>query len=86
LAIDALESEFRIVVIEGALETEDDTLRIRAHGVPACHLDASMLHEALHELSLRGTTDRVSRGSSKADGATKESSHWQPIAPPNSSG
>ncbi len=58
--IDALKSEYRIAVIEGDLETENDTLRIRAHGVPAvqittgtaCHLDASMLHEALHEVSL----------------------------------
>jgi hydrogenase nickel incorporation protein HypB len=58
--IDALRDEFRIGVIEGDLETENDAARIRAHGVPAvqittgtaCHLDAHMVHEALHELDL----------------------------------
>ncbi|HUB88392.1 MAG TPA: hydrogenase nickel incorporation protein HypB [Dyella sp.] len=58
--IDALKDEFRIAVIEGDLETENDARRIRARGVPAiqittgsaCHLDAHMVHEALHELSL----------------------------------
>ena len=58
--IDLLGGEFRIGVIEGDLETENDTVRIRAKGVPAvqittgtaCHLDAHMVHEALHELDL----------------------------------
>jgi hydrogenase nickel incorporation protein HypB len=58
--IDALRGEFRIGVIEGDLETENDAVRIRAHGVPAiqittgtaCHLDAHMVHEALHDLDL----------------------------------
>jgi hydrogenase nickel incorporation protein HypB len=58
--IDALGRAFRIAVIEGDLETENDARRIRAHGVPAvqittgtaCHLDAHMIHEALHDLSL----------------------------------
>jgi hydrogenase nickel incorporation protein HypB len=58
--IEALRGEFRIGVIEGDLETENDAVRIRAHGVPAvqittgtaCHLDAHMVHEALHELDL----------------------------------
>ena len=58
--IDALGHEFRIGVIEGDLETENDAARIRAHGVPAiqittgsaCHLDAAMVHDALHELPL----------------------------------
>jgi hydrogenase nickel incorporation protein HypB len=48
--IDALKEEFRITVIEGDLETENDAERIRAKGVPAvqittgtaCHLDAHM--------------------------------------------
>lgn len=60
--IDALRSEFRIAVIEGDLETENDAARIRAHGVPAlqittgtaCHLDAHLLHRALHDLPLAG--------------------------------
>ncbi len=58
--IDALKHEFRIAVIEGDLETENDAKRIRARGVPAlqittgsaCHLDAPMIHEALHALPL----------------------------------
>ena len=58
--LDALQDEFRIAVIEGDLETENDAQRIRAKGVPAiqittgsaCHLDAHMLHAALHKLDL----------------------------------
>ena len=50
----------RIAVIEGDLETENDAERIRKHGVKAiqiatgsaCHLDAHMIHEALHNLDL----------------------------------
>ncbi|MCW8809045.1 MAG: hydrogenase nickel incorporation protein HypB, partial [Rhodanobacter sp.] len=59
-SIDALKDEFSIAVIEGDLETENDARRIRARGVPAvqittgsaCHLDAHMVHEALHQLPL----------------------------------
>jgi hydrogenase nickel incorporation protein HypB len=60
--IDALKQEFRLAVIEGDLETENDAARIRRHGVPAhqittgsaCHLDAHMLHTALHHVPLAG--------------------------------
>ena len=60
--IDALRDEFRIAVIEGDLETDNDARRIRARGVPAvqittgnaCHLDAPMVHDALHQLPLAG--------------------------------
>jgi len=60
--IDALKQEFRLAVIEGDLETENDAARIRQHGVPAhqittgsaCHLDAHMLHTALHHVPLAG--------------------------------
>jgi hydrogenase nickel incorporation protein HypB len=60
--IDALKDELRIAVIEGDLETENDAARVRAKGVPAhqittgtaCHLDAHMVHEALHHLPLAG--------------------------------
>lgn len=60
--IDALGDELRIGVIEGDLETENDAERIRARGVPAfqiatgtaCHLDAHMVHDALHHLDLDG--------------------------------
>ena len=58
--IAALKDELRIGVIEGDLETENDAERIREHGVPAiqittgsaCHLDAHMVHDALHHLDL----------------------------------
>jgi hydrogenase nickel incorporation protein HypB len=58
--IDALKADFRVAVIEGDLETDNDARRIRAHGVPAvqittgsaCHLDARMIHDALHDLPL----------------------------------
>jgi hydrogenase nickel incorporation protein HypB len=60
--IQALKDELRIAVIEGDLETENDAERIRKHGVPAhqittgsaCHLDAHMVHDALHHLTLDG--------------------------------
>jgi hydrogenase nickel incorporation protein HypB len=50
----------RIAVIEGDLETENDAERIRKLGVKAiqiatgsaCHLDAHMIHDALHNLDL----------------------------------
>ncbi len=59
--IEALGNEFSIGVIEGDLETENDAERIRAKGVPAiqistgsaCHLDAHMVHDALHNLALK---------------------------------
>jgi len=61
-SIDALAGRYRLAVIEGDLETENDARRIRDKGVTAiqittgnaCHLDAHMLHNALHQLDLRG--------------------------------
>jgi len=58
--IEALQGEFRIAVIEGDLETENDAERIRRLGIPAvqittgtaCHLDAHMIHRALHGMAL----------------------------------
>lgn len=58
--IDALNKQYKIAVIEGDLETENDAERIRAKGVTAyqittgsaCHLDAHMIHNALHHLDL----------------------------------
>jgi len=58
--IEALGDKYKIGVIEGDLETENDAERIRAKGVPAiqittgqaCHLDAQMVHDALHQLDL----------------------------------
>jgi hydrogenase nickel incorporation protein HypB len=60
--IQALGDELKVAVIEGDLETENDAERIRAHGVTAiqiatgsaCHLDAHMVHDALHHLELDG--------------------------------
>jgi len=59
--IDVLKDRYRIAVIEGDLETENDAQRIRDKGVPAiqittgnaCHLDAHMVHDALHQLELK---------------------------------
>ncbi|MGA2777488.1 MAG: hydrogenase nickel incorporation protein HypB [Steroidobacteraceae bacterium] len=58
----ALRDRYRIAVIEGDLQTDNDAARIRAHGVPAiqittgtaCHLDAHLVHRALHDLPLAG--------------------------------
>jgi hydrogenase nickel incorporation protein HypB len=58
----ALRDRYRIAVIEGDLETDNDAARIRSHGVPAiqittgtaCHLDAHLVHRALHDLPLSG--------------------------------
>ena len=60
--IRALDGKLRVAVIEGDLATENDAERIRACGVPAvqittgnaCHLDAQMVHDAVHELPLAG--------------------------------
>ena len=60
--IRALAGELSIAVVEGDLETENDAERIRAQGVEAvqiatgsaCHLDAHMVHDALHHLDLQG--------------------------------
>ncbi len=58
--IDKLKDKYRIGVIEGDLETENDAARIRDKGVPAiqietgtaCHLDAHLVHDALHDMNL----------------------------------
>ena len=60
--IRALAGELKLAVVEGDLATENDAARIRACGVPAvqittgnaCHLDAQMVHDALHDLPLAG--------------------------------
>ncbi len=58
--IELLADDLNIAVIEGDLDTENDAKRIREKGVPAiqistgtaCHLDAHMVHGALHDLEL----------------------------------
>jgi hydrogenase nickel incorporation protein HypB len=60
--IRALGGRLKIAVVEGDLATENDAERIRACGVPAvqistgnaCHLDATMVHDAVHDLPLAG--------------------------------
>jgi hydrogenase nickel incorporation protein HypB len=60
--IRALRGRLSVAVIEGDLATENDARRIRATGAPAvqittgnaCHLDAAMVHGALHSLDLGG--------------------------------
>ncbi|GAA5214373.1 hydrogenase nickel incorporation protein HypB [Corallincola platygyrae] len=55
-----LQGRFPTSVVEGDQHTERDANRIRAVGVPAvqiqtgsaCHLDAQMVHNALHQLPL----------------------------------
>jgi hydrogenase nickel incorporation protein HypB len=59
---DVLKHELRMAVLVGDLETDNDAQRIRARGIPAlqittggaCHLDAHMVHDALHEMPLEG--------------------------------
>jgi hydrogenase nickel incorporation protein HypB len=61
-ALKAGAGDLSIAVIEGDLETENDAERIRKQGVEAiqiatgsaCHLDAHMIHQALHSLKLDG--------------------------------
>ncbi|HTP96639.1 MAG TPA: hydrogenase nickel incorporation protein HypB [Burkholderiales bacterium] len=59
---DALGRELRLGVLVGDLATDNDAERIRTHGIPAvqittgeaCHLDAHMIHDALHQMALDG--------------------------------
>lgn len=59
--IESLGGKYQLAVIEGDLETENDADRIRNRGITAiqittgaaCHLDAHMVHNALHQLDLR---------------------------------
>ena len=59
--IDEFAKTYRIMVIEGDLETENDARRIRNKGVEAiqittgsaCHLDAFMIGNALQQLDLK---------------------------------
>jgi hydrogenase nickel incorporation protein HypB len=58
--VEALRDQVRIGVIEGDLETDLDAQRIKNKGAPAyqittggaCHLDAFMVHEGIHNLPL----------------------------------
>jgi hydrogenase nickel incorporation protein HypB len=58
--IQAVRGHLTVAVIEGDLETENDARRIRSAGAEAvqittgsaCHLDANMVHAALHRIDL----------------------------------
>jgi len=58
--LEVLKDFYKIGVVEGDLETERDAERIRKKGIPvyqittgsACHLDAALLHKAMHHLPL----------------------------------
>jgi len=60
--IERLAPRLSIAVITGDLATDNDARRVRARGVPcvqittgqACHLDARLVHEGLHQLDLAG--------------------------------
>lgn len=60
VTVEALKDQVRIGVIEGDLETDLDAQRIKNKGAPAyqittggaCHLDAFMVHEGIHNLPL----------------------------------
>jgi len=53
-------TDFKFAVIEGDLETSKDAERLKAKGInavqiqtgSACHLDAFMVHQGLHDISL----------------------------------
>ncbi|HSK76476.1 MAG TPA: hydrogenase nickel incorporation protein HypB, partial [Thermoanaerobaculia bacterium] len=55
-------SGLRIGAMSGDLATDRDAFRLRAAGIPAvsittgsaCHLDAELVHRALHDLDWRG--------------------------------
>jgi len=60
--IKRLKSQYKMAVIEGDLQTSIDSERIEAMGIPShqittgtvCHLDARMVHNALHDFKLDG--------------------------------
>ncbi|MEN8191169.1 MAG: hydrogenase nickel incorporation protein HypB [Bacteroidota bacterium] len=60
--IKKINGQFKISVIEGDLQTSIDSDRIKALDVPSyqittgtvCHLDARMIHNALHDFNLEG--------------------------------
>ncbi len=60
--LEQLAGKLKFAVIEGDLETNKDAERLRSKGIQAyqittgsaCHLDAFMVHEALHHVDLDG--------------------------------
>jgi hydrogenase nickel incorporation protein HypB len=57
----ALGRRFKLAAVSGDLATDNDATRLRAAGIPsttittgsACHLDARMIHHALHDLPMK---------------------------------
>lgn len=60
--IPAIKDKFRIAVIEGDIQSSQDSDRIKSLGIPAlqintgslCHLDARMIHNSLHHFDVHG--------------------------------
>ena len=58
--LEALAGRYRLAVIEGDIQTSADADRLARYGVPthqintggACHLDARLVHDALHHLDV----------------------------------
>jgi hydrogenase nickel incorporation protein HypB len=58
----SLSGSRRVVAVSGDLATENDAARLRAAGIPSqaittgssCHLDAKLVHHALHHLDVTG--------------------------------
>lgn len=58
--LDTMRGKYRCAVLVGDLATDNDARRISAHGVhaiqistgSACHLDAHLVHQGLHQLDL----------------------------------
>ena len=58
----ALQGRFRLGAVSGDLATDHDARRLRAAGIPShsittgtgCHLDAELIHHALHHVSIEG--------------------------------
>ncbi len=57
----AFGERYRLAAVSGDLATDNDATRLRAAGIPsgtittgsACHLDARMIHNALHDLPMK---------------------------------
>lgn len=60
--IPVIKGRFKMAVIEGDIQSSQDSERIRNLGIPAlqintgglCHLDARMIHNSLHDLDVHG--------------------------------
>ncbi|MBI3784730.1 MAG: hydrogenase nickel incorporation protein HypB [Deltaproteobacteria bacterium] len=79
----------RLAAITGDLETERDAVRLRTAGIPAvaittgtaCHLDAEMVHHALHDAALAfGNGHAHPHAAHHHNGHSESDSHPSPVA------